>query len=152
MSDKEEIRILVEIYPDAVCRRDEKDCSSTWHEDAVWDLGSMPPVEGKKAIVELWVQAMSGFPFAGQLIQNGTVDVDGDKATGRWYITEHLQFAEKDDAGNSTGMFNIGVYQDRYIKENGEWLFSERHYGVLYNDGGKGNMSGTVNPYPELIK
>ena len=78
--------------------------------------------------------------------------VDGDKATGRWYITEHLQFAEKDDAGNPTGMFNIGVYQDRYVRENGEWLFSERHYGVLYNDGGKGNMSGTVNPYPELIK
>ncbi|MBT4911416.1 MAG: nuclear transport factor 2 family protein [Hyphomicrobiales bacterium] len=152
MSDKEEIRNLVEKYADAVCRRDEKDWSSTWHEDAVWDLGSMPPVEGKKAIVELWVQAMSGFPFAGQLIQNGTVDVDGDKATGRWYITEHLQFAEKDDAGNPTGMFNIGVYQDRYVKENGEWLFSERHYGVLYNDGGKGNMSGTVNPYPELIK
>ena len=113
MSDKEEIRNLVEKYADAVCRRDEKDWSSTWHENAVWDLGSMPPVEGKKAIVELWVQAMSGFPFAGQLIQNGTVEVDGDKATGRWYITEHLQFAEKDDAGNPTGMFNIGVYQDR---------------------------------------
>ena len=48
-------------------------------------------------------------------------------------------------------MFNIGVYQDKYIKENGECLFSERHYGVLYNDGGSGNMSGTVNPYPDLI-
>ena len=22
---------------------------------------------------------------------------------------------------------------------------------VLYNDGGSGNMSGTVNPYPDLI-
>ena len=30
MSDKEEIRNLVEKYADAVCRRDEKDWSSTW--------------------------------------------------------------------------------------------------------------------------
>ena len=48
MSDKEEIRNLVEKYADAVCRRDEADWASTWAEDAVWDLSSMPPVKGKK--------------------------------------------------------------------------------------------------------
>ena len=152
MSDKEEIRNLVEKYADAVCRRDEADWSSTWCDNSLWNLGSIPPVERKEAIVGLWVQAMSGFPFVAQLIYNGSVEVDGDEATGRWYIVEHLQFPEKDEEGNPTGMFNIGVYQDKYIKENGEWLFSERHYGVIYNDGGKGNMSGTANPYPEMLK
>ena len=95
MSDKEEIRNLVEKYADAVCRRDEADWSSTWCDNSLWNLGSIPPVEGKEAIVGLWVQAMSGFPFVAQLIHNGTVEVDGDKATGRWYIVEHLQFPEK---------------------------------------------------------
>ena len=114
MSDKEEIRNLVEKYADAVCRRDETDWSSTWHDNAIWNLGSIPPVEGRDAIVALWVQAMTGFPFVAQLIQNGTVEVNGDRATGRWYITEHLQFPEKDTEGNPTGLFNIGVYQDKY--------------------------------------
>ena len=40
---------------------------------------------------------------------------------------------------------------DKYIKENGEWLFKLRNYAVLYNDNGTGNMTGTANPYPELI-
>ena len=93
MSDKEEIRNLVEKYADAVCRRDEADWASTWAEDAVWDLSSMPPVKGKKDIVALWVQAMSGFPFAGQLIQNGTVKY------GNW----------------SKRYDNNGEYQRRYV-------------------------------------
>jgi|TARA_B110000261_G_C13058117_1_gene346989 hypothetical protein len=152
MSDKEEIRSLVEKYADAVCRRDKDDWSSTWCNNSVWNLGSIPPVEGKEAIVNLWVQAMGGFPFVAQLIQNGTVEVNDNEANGRWYITEHLQFPEKDEDGDQTGMFNIGVYQDKYIKENGKWLFSERHYGVIYNDSAKKRMAGIVNPYPELIK
>ena len=152
MSDKEEIRSLVEKYADAVCRRDKDDWSSTWCNNSVWNLGSIPPVEGKEAIVNLWVQAMGGFPFVAQLIQNGTVEVNGNEANGRWYITEHLQFPEKDEDGDQTGMFNIGVYQDKYIKENGEWLFSERHYGVIYNDSTKKRMAGIVSTYPELIK
>ena len=88
---------------------------------------------------------MSNFPFAAQLIQNGTVEVNGNSASGRWYIVEYLQFADK------TGMFNIGVYQDKYLKVSDEWLFKERYYNVLYNDNGTGNMAGTINPYPDLI-
>ena len=42
--------------------------------------------------------------------------------------------------------------KDKYIKENGKWLFKLRKYAVLYNDNGTGNMTGTANPYPDLIK
>ena len=145
MNDESEIRNLVYKYADAVCRRSKEDWSSTWSVNAVWELPSSPKVEGRDNIVTFWEEAMSNFPFAAQLIQNGTVEVNGEKATGRWYIVEHLQFADK------SGMFNIGVYQGKYIKVDGHWLFSERYYTVLYNDGGTGNMSGTINPYPDLI-
>ena len=74
MSDKEEIRSLVEKYADAVNRVDKEDWSSTWCEDSEWDLSSMPAVKGKYAIVELWVNAMAGFPYVAQLIQNGTTN------------------------------------------------------------------------------
>jgi len=151
MSDEYAIRQLVEKYADAVNRVDKEDWASTWCDDSEWDLSSMPAVKGKDAIVELWVNAMAGFPFVAQLIQNGTTEINGDTATGRWYIVEHIQTTEKDSEGNPVGFFNIGVYQDKYIKENGKWLFQLRKYAVLYNDNGTGNMTGTANPYPELI-
>ena len=61
--------------------------------------------DGKDAIVELWVNAMAGFPFVAQLIQNGTTEINGDTATGRWYIVEHIQTTEKDSDGNPVGFF-----------------------------------------------
>ncbi len=139
------IRDLVYRYADAVCRRDEAAWGATWAEDGVWQLPSAPRMEGRDAIVGLWVNAMGGFPFVAQIVHNGTLEIDGDRATGRWYLTEHLKFAD----GN--GMFNIGCYQDRYVKRNEQWLFAERHYAVLYNDEGKGDMTGLVNPFPALI-
>ena len=145
IEDELAIRDLVYRYADAVCRRDEQAWAATWAEDAVWQLPGAPRMEGREAIVGLWVQAMSGFPFVVQLINSGVLQISDDRASGRWYITENLKFAD----GN--GMYNVGCYQDRYVKRDGNWLFSERHYAVLYNDEGKGDMSGTASPFPELI-
>lgn len=143
MQDEQEIRNLVARYADAVCRRDQDDWSATWAEDGLWQLPNAPVTRGRDNIVKLWVGAMAGFPFVAQLIQNGTVEVAGDSATGRWYITEHLKFADSDK-----GMFNIGVYQDKYTRTPDGWKFAERYYAVLYNDGDGG--TGATTPYPAL--
>ena len=87
MQDEQEIRNLVARYADAVCRRDQDDWSATWAEDGVWQLPGAPETQGRDNIVQLWAGAMAGFPFVAQLIQNGTVEVDGENATGRWYIS-----------------------------------------------------------------
>lgn len=142
MQDEQEIRNLVASYADAVCRRDQNDWSATWAEDGLWQLPGAPETKGRDNIVQLWLGAMAGFPFVAQLIQNGTVEVAGDTGTGRWYITEILKFAD------GKGMFNIGVYQDRYKRTPDGWKFAERHYAVLYNDGDGGK--GTTSPYPAL--
>jgi len=146
MSDQQDIRDLVATYADAVCRRDQEAWAATWAEDGLWQLPGAPATRGRTNIVALWAGAMAGFPFVLQLVQNGTVKVAGDLASGRWYITEHLKMA------NNAGMFNVGVYQDKYIRVGGAWKFSERHYTVLYNDQGKGDMSGVCTPFPALIK
>ena len=114
LEDESAIRDLVYRYADAVCRRDQEAWGATWAEDGVWQLPGAPRTEGREAIVGLWANAMAGFPFVVQLISYGTLDVDGDRASGRWYLTEHLQFA---DGG---GMFNVGCYQDRYVKRDDE--------------------------------
>ena len=145
VQDEATIRGLVSSYADAVCRRDKDAWAANWADDCVWELPGVGETRGKDAVVALWVAAMSRFPFVAQLVLNGLVRVDGDRAEGRWYLNEHVKFA---DGG---GMFNVGVYQDRYVRERGRWLFAARHYTVLYNDKGAGDMSGDAAPFPPLV-
>ena len=145
LEDQAAIRDLVHRYADAVCRRDQDAWAATWAEDGVWQLPGAPRMEGRDAIVGLWAGAMAGFPFVVQIVHYGVLEMDGDSATGRWYLSENIQVAPDD------GRYNIGVYQDRYVKKDGQWLFAERHYAILYNDEGKGDMTGTVIPFPDAV-
>jgi len=143
VADELEIRQLVSAYADGVNRVDQALWASTWAENAAWTLPSMGAVEGRDNIVGLWVQAMGSFEFVAQLLYQGTIEIDGDAATGRWYLCEHLR-----PKGSESGVFNIGTYADEYVKENGKWVFAKRDYHILYNDEGRGDMSGKVTPLP----
>ena len=99
VEDELAIRHLVSAYADAVNRRDGKLWASTWAEDGVWDLRGNE-IEGKEAVVGLWQGAMASFSFVVQLVYQGTLDIDGDRATGRWYLAEHLR-----PDGSENGMF-----------------------------------------------
>jgi hypothetical protein len=67
------------------------------------------------------------------------VDVSGDTASGRWYLTEHLKPVEGDPS------LTLGVYDDTYVCEQGQWRFARRVYNVIYQ--GPADYSGTFNPY-----
>jgi ketosteroid isomerase-like protein len=108
--DELAIRHLVAAYADAVNRRDGPLWASTWADDGVWDLMGNE-ITGKDAVVDMWNNAMNGFEFVVQLVYQGTLEIDGASATGRW-------------------------------------LFTRRTYNVLYNDEGKGDMSGMIIPMP----
>jgi ketosteroid isomerase-like protein len=137
-SDELAIRSLNARYIDAVNRYHPEDWAATWATDATWNLMGMDVVS-RKAIAELWAGAMSSFEFAIMMLNSGTVDIDGDTASGRWYLTEHTKPKEGDPA------LVLGVYDDRYCKEDGEWRFAERRYNVIYQ--GPADYSGTFNAY-----
>jgi len=132
------IRDLVARYIDAVNRHHQDDWAATWSENAHWDLAGME-VTGRDAIVGLWVGAMSTFEFALMMLNSGTVKVDGNTATGRWYVTEHLKPGEGDPS------LTLGVYDDEYALEDGEWRFTKRTYHIMYT--GAADYSGTFNAY-----
>ncbi len=71
-----EIAMLVHKYADAVVHRNGEQWSSTWAEDAVWDLGGGRLVEGLDAIKQLWYGAMKGFEATIQTVLNGGVEID----------------------------------------------------------------------------
>ncbi len=143
VADELAIRQLVASYADAVNRVDEDQWAQTWANNCTWVLAGLGDVDGKVNVVGMWQQAMKGFAFVVQLVDQGTVFIDGDNAKGRWYLSEHLR-----PVGSSDGLYNIGTYADEYQKVEGEWLFTRRDYHILYNDEGKGDMSGIVTRLP----
>tara|TARA_B100000029_G_scaffold512355_1_gene608780 strand:+ start:873 stop:1352 length:480 start_codon:yes stop_codon:yes gene_type:complete len=128
-----EIAMLVHRYADAVVHRNGQQWSSTWAEDAVWDLGGGRLVEGLDKIKELWYGAMQGFEATIQTVLNGAVEIDpsGGTASGRWYIQEQVVRVNGD-----RGIL-LAHYDDMYALTDEGWKFSRRflqpHYSGSYD-------------------
>jgi len=132
-----EIAMLVHKYADAVVHRNGEQWSSTWSDDATWDLGGGRLVEGLDAIKQLWYGAMKGFEATVQTVLNGDVDVDpsGNTASGRWYIQEQVVRSNGD-----RGIL-LAHYDDEYVHTSEGWKFSRRflqpHYSGPYDLSGE---------------
>jgi hypothetical protein len=109
-SDRIEIQELVHRYCDALCRRDCDAWVATWAEDGLWNSG------------------------------RGEVEVDGDTAHGRWYITEYGLTAK----GRRT--FYIAHYDDDYRRTAEGWRFARRIATWPYH--GEPDLTGTFGPPP----
>lgn len=130
-----EIQQLVHRYCDAVVQRDEEQWGSTWAVDAVWNLGQGRRVEGRDAIVDLWRTAMQRFPTVFQVAHNNGIHVDGDSATGRFYITESMQLAD----GGTAAL--LAYYDDTYTRTPDGWRFASRELTPVYQ--GPPDLTGT---------
>ena len=135
--DEMALRNLMARYSDAVNRVDADAWIATWAEDAVWNLLGNP-VSGKDNILALWKQMMSSFEFALMLPSTCLFEVDGDTASGHWYLTEYT----RDPEGAASTV--LSRYTDTYTREEGQWLFQSRDYSFIYN--GPADLSGTYTP------
>ena len=63
-----------------------------------------------------------------QTTHPGTIQLDGDTASGRAYICELGRFRD----GRSE--LNYAIYHDRYQRTGDGWKFTERVYEVRYLD------------------
>ncbi len=138
LADDRAIRDLCARYIDAVNRTDGAAWQDTWAENGTWNLMGTE-VTGREPLLGFWQAAMSGFKFALMVLNSGAIDISGDTASGRWYVTEHLLGQD----GN--GIHVEGAYDDEYVRENGRWLFARRNYQALYQ--GPQDLSGTYTPY-----
>ena len=123
------INDLVHSYADAVVHRNAAQWSSTWADDAVWELGKGRRVEGRDSILAFWNSAMDGFAAVVQNVVNGTATLDlaAGTGTGRWYIIEHWQRAD-----DSRGIL-LAYYDDTYVCVDDRWLFASRGLVVQYS-------------------
>lgn len=124
IEDRLAIRELAEVYGDGVVRIDPETWASVWAEDAQWDfMGTL--LEGREAIVAMWLQAMSGLDAVSFQCLPAAIEVAGDTAIARVQTQEVLKF--KDGTTRMVG----GLYTDRLVKREGRWLYSYRSFQII---------------------
>ena len=127
LEDRLAIRELVETYSDAVARRDTEGWAATWADDAIWDLMGTE-VQGREAITEMWLGAMSTFEFVAFHASVGSIEISGRTASARVYVSEVL-------VPTDGGLRRVeGQYQDSFEKSDGKWRFSRRSYRVVHDE------------------
>jgi ketosteroid isomerase-like protein len=132
LEDELALRNLMATYVDAVNRYDADAWIATWAEDAEWNLLGTP-ITGRDNILALWQQMMASFEFALMIPSSCLFEIDGDTASGHWYLHE---YSRQEGQGNVI----LSRYVDTYVKKDGQWLFQTRAYGFIYN--GPNDMSG----------
>lgn len=141
-SENDEIRALVHRYCDAITHGDERQWIETWTDDGVWNIGR-GDIVGRDSLVAAYRKAMGLFDHVVQLTHNGTASIDGDNATGRWYITEHGRSLK------GTLFFYICHYDDQYRKTETGWRFARRMGTWHYQ--GEPDLRGTFGPPPGYV-
>ncbi len=93
--------------------------ASVFVEDGIWESADFGQAKGHDAIRELFKGFREHFSFSQHNISNPIIEVDGDRATGIWYLQGPWTVAED---GKETWM--ALRYDDEYVKVDGEWKYS----------------------------
>jgi uncharacterized protein (TIGR02246 family) len=123
--DDRDVRALPAAFADAVNRRDPEAAAALFVEDGLWLVPGVGETRGRDAIVGLLSHLLTNFESLVQFVHHGVVDIDGDRATGRWYLSEL-------GVGRSGGRTEFaGVYQDVAVRTEEGWRFEQRRFDFL---------------------
>ena len=129
IADRVQIEALRGEATDAAMMRDYDRMASLFTHDGVVRI----PHIGVEAISREEIRAGSErlqalLDYFVQTTHPGTIQLDGDIASGRAYISELIRFSD----GRSE--LNYAIYHDRYRRTGDGWKFTERTYEVRYLD------------------
>ena len=86
---KTAIRELLDKYCDGVNQRSAEIWGSTWSKNAIWEIPHLEiRNEGRENIINIWTEAMKGYPFVHMIAQPGYIKINGSEAEMRSYTIE----------------------------------------------------------------
>jgi ketosteroid isomerase-like protein len=134
MSDPDAIADLVEIealrgeFTDAVMMRDYDRLASLFTRDGAVRMPHIGAEATSREEIRAGIERMQGlWDYFVQNAHPGTIELDGDTARGRAYISELMH-------GRGGSHLNYAVYHDSYQRTREGWKFTERVYEVKYVD------------------
>jgi len=125
VADRLAIADLNHRFGDAITRMDVASCADMFTPDAEIVVTNWDTFTGRDEIIRSLRELLSGWTGIVFTNHTGIADVDGDTATGQWYIREFgIKFDEEYDIS--------GVYHDTYRRDDGAWRFASRRYDTLH--------------------
>ena len=129
IADRVEIEALRGEFSDAVMMNDHDRLASLFTRDGVVRIPEAGiEAAGPEEIRALGERRQALMDYFVQTTHPGTIQLDGDTASGRAYLQELGRSRD----GRSE--LNYAVYHDRYQRTADGWKFTERVYEVGYHD------------------
>lgn len=89
-------------------------------EDGVWDGEAFGTYAGRAAIRALFADVPKTLPFVRHQVMNPIIEVDGDTATGQWYLFQPSTMVGDDGA---QAVWGSAKYDETYVRVDGKWKF-----------------------------
>jgi ketosteroid isomerase-like protein len=129
IADRVEIEALRGEFTDAVMMRDYHRVASLFTPDGVWRMPNIPAELTGQEEIRAWGERVPAFvDYLVQTTHPGTIQLEGDTASGRAYLCELIHLRD----GSSE--LNYAIYHDHYRRTCEGWKFTERVYEVRYLD------------------
>jgi ketosteroid isomerase-like protein len=129
IADRVEIEALRGEFTDAVMMRDYDRLASLFTLGGALRMPNIPAELTGQEEIRGWGERVPELvEFLVQTTHPGTIQLDGDAASGRAYLQEVVRLRD----GRSE--LNFAIYHDRYQRTGDGWKFTERVYEVRYRD------------------
>jgi len=129
IADRVEIDALRAEFTDAALMRDWDRFASLFTPDGAWRMPYVNVEFLSREEIRAGIERMQGlWDYFLQTTHPGTIELAGDTAVGRVYVTEFGRFRD----GRS--QLHFSVYHDRYQRTSDGWKFTERVYEIRYVD------------------
>jgi ketosteroid isomerase-like protein len=129
IADRVEIEALRGEFTDAAMMRDYDRAASLFTPDGAVRMPNVPVELVGRDEIRGWGDRVPAFvDYLVQTTHPGLIQLDGDTATGRAYMSELIHLRD----GRSE--LNYAIYHDRYQRTTDGWKFTERVYEVRYRD------------------
>lgn len=148
IEDERAIRDLVSRFANSCSPPNYDAFSKLWApgregQQPVWTLTEPFPMSasGIDEIMGMLVRLLKPRNFFVQLVHSGVIEIDGDRASGRWIMREVAK------GPGETYYNNFAIYEDEMEKTGGNWYFTRRDYKYMFLD--SSSFEGRVFPLCE---
>ncbi len=127
IADRVEIEALRGEFTDAVMMNDYDRVAALFTPDGAWLMPDIPAELSGREQIRAWGKRRPA-DYLVQTTHPGTIQIDGDTASGRAYMQE----LGRGHDGRSGLLY--AIYHDRYQRTGDGWKFTERIFEVRYLD------------------
>jgi hypothetical protein len=122
LEDLEALRHLKAAYCEACDRGSAAAVVELWLADGVLEvLPDGPAARGHEELLAFYSRLPPRFPFCAHLLANPRLELDGDRASGRWWILMPAEVADAPAAPAREERWLVAEYEDDYARDGERW-------------------------------